>query len=135
MAMFGIAASFVTHVATRSNAKRDGPMTQRMLALALVGWATFLFLLMMEWGRLLLIERVTPLSNPWNVKTMGFAYYGFTGLVAAHVLAAAVWLIVAAREPLRWPLSNLSLFVDFTNVLFLVTAFAVILSSTDLGGF
>ena len=135
MAMFAIAASFVMHVAVKSNAQDDRVMTQRMIALALVGWATFLFLMAMEWGRLYLIEHVTLLSNPWNVAALGAVYYGSTAFVAAHVMTGSAWLLAAARTPTRWHLSSLTLFVDFTNALFVVIAFTIILSSTDLGGF
>ncbi len=135
MAMFGIAASFVMHVAVRSGAAKDDTMARRMIALALVGWGTFLFLLAMEWGRLLLGEQVALFSNPWRVPALGLAYYGITGFQAAHVAAGSVWLIAAAQRPRRWHLASLTLFVDFTNALFIVVAFLLILPSTDLGGF
>jgi hypothetical protein len=51
------------------------------------------------------------------------------------VVAGAIWLLAAAQNPQRWRLSSLALFVDFTNAIFVVIAFVVVLSSTDLGGF
>jgi heme/copper-type cytochrome/quinol oxidase subunit 3 len=135
MAMFAIAASFVMHIAVKSNAQKDKAMTQRMIALALVGWATFLFLLAMEWARLYLVEHVALLTNPWGVTALGVFYYGLTAFAAGHIVAGVVWLIAAAQNPQRWRLSSLTLFVDFTNALFIVVAFVVILSATDLGGF
>ncbi len=135
MAMFAIAASFVMHVAARYQTPGYQVMKQRMMALALVGWATFLFLLAMEWARLYLVEHVTLLANPWNVPSLGLAYYGFTAFVAAHVVLGALWLIAAFQDPEKWNLGALTLFVDFSNALWVVITFTVILSSTDLGGF
>jgi heme/copper-type cytochrome/quinol oxidase subunit 3 len=132
MMMFALAASFVMHVALKSAEKRDYVMAQRMIALALVGWSTFLFLLAMEWGRLYFVEHVAPLSNPWSVPALGVVYYGITTYQAAHVGVGSVWLLMAAQKPSQWHLSSLALFVDFTNALFVVIGF---LGSTDLGGF
>ncbi len=135
MMMFGLAASFVMHVAVKSAEKDDYVMAQRMVALALVGWGTFLFLLAMEWGRLYLVEHVALFSNPWSVPALGVAYYGITAYQAAHVAGGSVWLLIAAANPKRWRMSTLALYVDFTNALFIIVGFLVILGSTDLGGF
>lgn len=135
MAMFAVAASFVMHVAARYRKPADRVMRQRMMALALVGWATFLFLLAMEWARLYLVEHVTLRANPWTVPALGLSYYGLTAFVAAHILVGALWLIAAFQTPEKWDLGNLTLFVDFSNALWIVIAFSVILSSADLNGF
>ena len=135
MIMFAGSASFVTHVARKSRMQGDAAMVQRMLALSLVGWSTFLFLLAMEWARLYLIERVTLFSNPWHVGVFGFIYYGLTAYQGTHVAFGSLWLSRAAQEPLKWSLTSIALFVDLTNLFFILIAFFFILSSTDLNGF
>ena len=135
MAMFAFSSSFVLHVALKSQAIADAVMVRRMIALALVGWATFLFLLAMEWGRLYFFEGVKLLGNPWHVPALGITYYVLTAYVAAHMIAGTVYLIQVFREPAGPGLFGLTLFVDFTNALFVAVAFLVILSATDLGGF
>lgn len=110
-------------------------MSQRMIALAGVGWSTFLFLLAMEWGRLLLIEQVWPRTNPWHVAALGLCYYGLTAYQAAHVLTGLIWLALAARRPQSARLAALSLYADFTNALFIALAFLLIFPSMDLSGF
>jgi heme/copper-type cytochrome/quinol oxidase subunit 3 len=135
MLMFLGAASFVMFIATRMQAKRDDAMAQRMIALVLVGWFAFIFLLILEWARLFLGEHVTLLSNPWHVPLLGLVYYGLTAYLAAHIAAGTVWLVLASQALRKYSLRSLSLLVHFTTAVFLVIAFFVIFSSTDLEGF
>jgi heme/copper-type cytochrome/quinol oxidase subunit 3 len=115
--------------------QKDFPMSQRMIALAIVGWATFLFLLAMEWARLYLFENVQLLTNPWHVPALGLCYYGITGIHAAHILAGCVWLLAASRRVDKWRLLSLEIYVDYVNAVFLVIALLLIFGSMDLGGF
>jgi heme/copper-type cytochrome/quinol oxidase subunit 3 len=135
MFMFSFAASFVMRIAIVSAAKGDEPMVQRMLVLALVGWGTFLFLLSMEWARLYFFENVALFTNPWHVPAVGVTFYGISAFQAAHVIAGCVWIIMAAAQVRRWRLSSIQLFVDYTNALFVILSFFVVLASADLGGF
>jgi heme/copper-type cytochrome/quinol oxidase subunit 3 len=133
--MFAIASSLAMRVAVNYAVKKDFAMTQRMLVLAIVGEATFLFLLVMEWARLYFFENVQLISNPWNVPALGISYYGLTGLQAAHVFAACIWLFPAATNPSRFRLVGLEIFIDYVNAVFLCIAFTLIFSSMNLDGF
>jgi heme/copper-type cytochrome/quinol oxidase subunit 3 len=135
MIMFALAASGTMRVAVQYAKEKDFPMAQRMVALAVVGWSTFLFLLAMEWVRLYFFEHVQLLSNPWHVAALGISYYGITGILAAHVLAGTVWLIAASQHVGEWRLFSLEIFVDYVNAVFLIVAFLLIFSSMDLSGF
>jgi heme/copper-type cytochrome/quinol oxidase subunit 3 len=135
MIMFALAASGTMRVAVQYAREKDFAMAQRMVALAIVGWSTFLFLLAMEWARLYFFEHVQLLSNPWHVAALGISYYGITGILAAHVMAGTVWLIAASQRVGEWRLVSLEIFVDYVNAVFLIVAFLLIFSSMDLGGF
>lgn len=135
MIMFGAATSFVVRVAARSGTKADLATTQRMLALAVVGWATFLFLLTLEWTRMYFFEHVALLSNPSGASAVGICYYGLTGYQAAQVLVGLVWLTKAAVHPERWRMSTLAMLVDTVNAMFIVLAFVLLFPSMDLYGF
>ena len=135
MVMFAGGSSFVLRFAQKSAAGRDFVMAQRMIALAVVGWGTFLFLLAFEWVRLYFFENVTLLTNPQHVAAFGICYYGLTAFQAAHVVIGSVWLLAAAMNPARWRVSSLVWFVDYVNGMFVILAFFLIFASMDLGGF
>ena len=135
MIMFALAASGTMRVAVTYAKQKDFVMTQRMIALAVVGWCTFLFLLAMEWARLYFFEHLQLLSNPWNIPALGISYYGLTGIHAAHVLAGCIWLIAASQHMGRWRLLGLEIYIHYVNAVFLVIAFLLIFSSMDLNGF
>src|ERR1700758_2504605 len=60
----------------------------------MVGGGAFVVLHMSEWLKLINVEHVTPLDNPWGVPLFGGTFFALTGLHMTHVLLGLVYLTV-----------------------------------------
>jgi hypothetical protein len=55
----------------------------------MVGGGAFVVLHMSEWLKLINVEHVTPLNNPWGVPLFGGTFFALTGLHMTHVICRA----------------------------------------------
>ncbi|MFN0106263.1 MAG: cytochrome c oxidase subunit 3 [Bryobacteraceae bacterium] len=74
--------------------KSDRKRTVQWLLATILGGAGFIALHLTEWRHLIQVDRITPVSNPWNVPLFGAVFFGVTGLHMAHVAAGLVYLSV-----------------------------------------
>src|ERR1051326_3289308 len=58
----------------------------------MAGGLAFVILHATEWMRLINLEHVTPMSNPWGVPLFGATFFGITGLHMTHVIIGVIYL-------------------------------------------
>jgi cytochrome c oxidase subunit 3 len=79
--------------AMRTNRRKR---TVQWLLATILGGAAFIALHLTEWRHLIQIDKITPVSNPWNVPLFGAVFFGVTGLHMLHVAAGLVYLTILA---------------------------------------
>jgi cytochrome c oxidase subunit 3 len=62
----------------------------------MVGGGAFVVLHMSEWLKLINVEHVTPLDNPWGVPLFGGTFFALTGLHMTHVICGLIYLAIIA---------------------------------------
>ncbi len=66
------------------------------ILLTMLGGLGFDALHITEWLHLILVQGITPFSNPWHVPLLGGAFFGLTGLHMLHVTVGVVYLGIVA---------------------------------------
>jgi cytochrome c oxidase subunit 3 len=56
---------------------------------------------MSEWLKLINVEHVTPLNNPWGVPLFGGTFFALTGLHMTHVIIGLIYLAIIAQGVAR----------------------------------
>jgi cytochrome c oxidase subunit 3 len=74
----------------------DRKKTLRYLYLTMLCGALFVIIHATEWYTLIVVEHVTPWSNPWGVPLFGGTFFGLTGLHMLHVTIGIGYLGVIA---------------------------------------
>jgi cytochrome c oxidase subunit 3 len=74
----------------------DRKATVRWILATMVGGGAFVVLHMSEWLKLINVEHVTALNNPWGVPLFGGTLFGLTGLHMNHVLCGLIYLTFIA---------------------------------------
>jgi cytochrome c oxidase subunit 3 len=74
----------------------DRKATVRWILATMVGGAGFVVLHMSEWLKLINVEHVTALNNPWGVPLFGGTFFALTGLHMTHVLCGLIYLAIMA---------------------------------------
>jgi cytochrome c oxidase subunit 3 len=67
----------------------------------MVGGGAFVVLHMSEWLKLINVEHVTPLNNPWGVPLFGGTFFALTGLHMTHVIIGLIYLAIIAQGVAR----------------------------------
>jgi cytochrome c oxidase subunit III len=67
----------------------------------MVGGAAFVVLHMSEWLKLINVEHVTPLNNPWGVPLFGGTFFALTGLHMTHVVIGLIYLAIIGQGVAR----------------------------------
>jgi cytochrome c oxidase subunit 3 len=62
----------------------------------MVGGLAFVVLHMSEWLKLINVEHVTALNNPWGVPLFGGTFFALTGLHMTHVICGLIYLAFIA---------------------------------------
>jgi cytochrome c oxidase subunit III len=73
----------------------------KWIAGTMVGGAAFVVLHMSEWLKLINVEHVTPLNNPWGVPLFGGTFFALTGLHMTHVVLGLIYLAIIAQGVAR----------------------------------
>jgi cytochrome c oxidase subunit 3 len=74
----------------------DRKATVRWILATMVGGGAFVVLHMSEWLKLINVEHVTPLNNPWGVPLFGGTFFALTGLHMTHVICGLIYLAIIA---------------------------------------
>ncbi len=77
-----------------------------MLACTMALGLAFIVLHAFEWRRLVLVEKVSLSSNPWDQPLFGATFFGLTGLHMAHVSVGVVYLGIVAAAVARGKLDT-----------------------------
>lgn len=94
---FALLTSSLTMVLGVAAANRgDRKRAVRYILLTMLGGIAFVALHATEWYKLIVIEHVTPWSNPWGTPLFGGTLFGLTGLHMLHVTIGVIYLGVIA---------------------------------------
>ena len=74
----------------------DRKATVRWILATMLGGGAFVVLHMSEWLKLINVEHVTALNNPWGVPLFGGTFFALTGLHMTHVLCGLIYLAFIA---------------------------------------
>jgi cytochrome c oxidase subunit III len=74
----------------------DRKATVRWILATMVGGGAFVVLHMSEWLKLINVEHVTALNNPWGVPLFGGTFFALTGLHMTHVICGLIYLAIIA---------------------------------------
>ena len=134
MTMFAVSSSITMFYATRYQVSAGYEISMRLVVATIAVLGTVFILLSMEWVRLLFIADVTFMANPWGVPAFSWAYFGLTGFYGIHILALLVYLMVVAAKIKTSDAGAATLWVHFTNFVWLFILIGVYFASTDLQG-
>ena len=69
----------------------------RWILATMAGGAAFVVLHLSEWMKLINVEHVTALSNPWGVPLFGGTFFALTGLHMTHVICGLIYLAIIGQ--------------------------------------
>ncbi len=102
---FVLLSSSLTMVLAVAAAHRgDVKKAARYLIFTMICGAAFVGIHATEWYTLIVVDHVTPWSNPWGVPLFGGTFFGLTGLHMLHVTIGVVYLgiICAGYKKGKW---------------------------------
>jgi cytochrome c oxidase subunit 3 len=79
----------------------DRKGTVRWVLATMLGGAAFVVLHMSEWLKLINVEHITALNNPWGVPLFGGTFFALTGLHMTHVICGLIYLAIIAQGVAR----------------------------------
>jgi cytochrome c oxidase subunit 3 len=91
-----LSSSLTMVLAVHSMNHGDRKATVRWILATMVGGGAFVVLHMSEWLKLINVEHVTPLNNPWGVPLFGGTFFALTGLHMTHVICGLIYLAIIA---------------------------------------
>jgi cytochrome c oxidase subunit III len=91
-----LSSSLTMVLAVHSMNHGDRKATVRWILATMVGGGAFVVLHMSEWLKLINVEHVTPLNNPWGVPLFGGTFFALTGLHMTHVICGLIYLTIIA---------------------------------------
>lgn len=128
LTMFTICGSFTMTIASRAAKLEDTEPAVRWLAIAMASWFVFLFLEIVEWVRLIFIEKLGPDTS------FGSTFLALTG---AHYVAATGclgWFAFAAADVKRRDMLAPALYSWFLTFWWVVLVFTLYFANADLQG-
>ncbi len=128
LTMFSLCGSVTCEVGAHAAKLKDPEPAVRWIAVSVASWLMFLFLEVVEWVRLVYLERLGPGT------TFGATFLSLTG---AHWLAACVlvcWMTFVASDTRKRDVFAVAMFSHFLNGLWILLVFALYFSNADLNG-
>jgi cytochrome aa3-600 menaquinol oxidase subunit 3 len=128
LTMFAVCGSVTCEVGARAAKGPDPEPPARWLAVAISSWLMFLFLEVVEWIRLIYLERLGPDT------TFGATFLSITG---AHWIAACVvvcWMTYVAADTRKRDALAVAMFSHFLSALWILMVFTLYFTSADLAG-
>jgi cytochrome c oxidase subunit III len=96
-----LSSSLTMVMAVHSMNHGNRKATVRWVLATMVGGGAFVVLHMSEWLKLINVEHVTPLGNPWGVPLFGGTFFALTGLHMTHVIIGLIYLAIIAQGVAR----------------------------------
>ncbi|MEI9971925.1 MAG: cytochrome c oxidase subunit 3 [Ignavibacteriota bacterium] len=91
-----LSSSLTMVLAVHSMNHGDRRAAVRWILATMLGGGAFVVLHMSEWLKLINVEHVTPLDNPWGVPLFGGTFFALTGLHMTHVICGLIYLAIIA---------------------------------------
>ena len=91
-----LSSSLTMVMAVHSMNHGDRKATVRWILATMLGGGAFVVLHMSEWLKLINVEHVTALNNPWGVPLFGGTFFALTGLHMTHVICGLIYLTIIA---------------------------------------
>jgi cytochrome aa3-600 menaquinol oxidase subunit 3 len=126
MTMFALCGSVTMAVGASAAKLEDTEPAVRWIAIAISSWLVFLFLEIVEWVRIIYLERLGPDTS------FGWTYFMLMG---SHALAAALctgWFTRVASNVRKHDAYAAALYSHFLNLWWLVLVVAIYLVNSDL---
>jgi cytochrome c oxidase subunit III len=87
-----LSSSLTMVLAVHSMNHGDRKATVKWIIATMIGGGAFVVLHMSEWLKLINVEHVTALNNPWGVPLFGGTFFALTGLHMTHVICGLIYL-------------------------------------------
>jgi heme/copper-type cytochrome/quinol oxidase subunit 3 len=128
LTMFSLCGSVTCEVGAHAAKLDDQEPATRWVAVAVASWLMFLFLEVVEWVRLVYLERLGPDT------TFGATFLSLTGAHWVATCALVCWMTFAASNTRKRDVVAVAMFSHFLNVVWIVLVFALYFSNADLSG-
>ena len=128
LTMFAICGSVTCEVGSHAAKLDDQEPAVRWVAVAIASWLMFLFLDIVEWVRLVYLEKLG-----WDT-TFGATFLSLTG---AHWVAGCVvvcWMTYVANDTRKRDVTAVAMFSHFINIVWIVLLFALYFSNFSFDG-
>ena len=128
MTLFALCGSVTVAIGAHAAKINETEPAVRWIAIAISCWFVFLFLEIVEWVRLVYLERLGPDTS------FGSTFLLLTG---THWLAAALcigWFTYAAVDVRKRDVLAPAMYSHFLNFWWIVLVFALYFTNADLGG-
>lgn len=126
--MFALCGSVTAEVSAHSVSLDDQEPAVRWLAVSVSSWLMFLFLELVEWVRLVYLEKLG-----WDTM-FGATFLSLTGIHWLLALAVVCWMTWAANGTRKRDVTAVAMFSHFLSVLWLVLLFALYFTNATLDG-
>lgn len=128
LTMFALAGSATLETGARAARLQDQEPAVRWIAVGVACWLVFLFLEIVEWVRLVYLEKLG-----WDT-TFGATFLSLTG---AHWIASCVcvcWMTYAAVDTRRRDILAVAMYSHFLNAIWILLVFALYFTNANLNG-
>ncbi|MFQ5663491.1 MAG: cytochrome c oxidase subunit 3 [Terriglobia bacterium] len=96
MTVFLLSSSLTMVLAVAAAHRQQHRRAVGYLLATMLGGIAFIILHLREWFHLIVVQKVTPLGNEWDVPLFGGTFFGLTGLHMLHVAVGVVYLGIIA---------------------------------------
>ena len=96
-----LSSSLTMVLAVHSMNHGDRKATVKWILATMAGGGAFVVLHLSEWLKLINVEHVTALNNPWGVPLFGGTFFALTGLHMTHVICGLIYLTIIATGVAR----------------------------------
>lgn len=128
LVLFGIGGSFTVEMAVQAAKLNDQEPAVRWTAVGIACWLTFLFLEVVEWVRLVYLEKLG-----WDTS-FGATFLSLTGAHWIAVCACVSWMTIVANNTRKRDVMAVAIYSHFLNLLWLVLVATLYLPNSNLDG-
>lgn len=128
LTMFALAASATVETGARAAKLNDQEPAVRWIAVGIACWLVFLFLEIVEWLRLVYLERLG-----WDT-TFGATFLSLTGAHWIAVCVCVCWMTYVANDTRRRDALAVAMYAHFLNAVWILLVFTLYFSNANLEG-
>lgn len=127
LTLLGLSSSGTLEMAARAAQLNDQEPAVRWIAVSVATWMTFLFLEVVEWVRLIWLERLGPDTS------FGATHLALTGAHWIAVLACVGWMIYVANDTRKRDIIAVAIYSHFLNLVWIVLVIILYFTNFSLG--